>query len=383
MSGTRRGFMRVLGASAVILAAGGVGLTQCDPMPGEAVEAWNGPGRDVTDVRVRAIAHALLAPNPHNKQPWIADLREPGVVTFLCDRTRLLPHTDPPSRQIAIGCGAFLELLRMAAADQGYDAQVTLFPNGAWEEGQVGDAPLARIVFAAAPGVAKDPLFAHVRSRQTNRGPYSDAPLQASEASAIAEAIGDPDIAFAWTAEAEKLKALRNLAAAAWRVEVATDRTYQESVDVMRITAEEILKHRDGISLHGPFFWWAQRTGFFTRENALEASNRQQAMAMIDGQVKHTHSFAWLVTQANDRAAHLAAGRAYLRVALQAAGLGLTQHPLSQALQEFPEMVGPYQEIKTALGVPQTSTVQMFYRIGRADRAELSPRRPLKDFLRV
>ena len=61
MSGSRRGFMKVLGAGAVIVAAGAAGLTQCDPMPPEAVEAWTGPGANIADPRVRAIAFALLA----------------------------------------------------------------------------------------------------------------------------------------------------------------------------------------------------------------------------------------------------------------------------------------------------------------------------------
>ena len=34
---TRRAFLRVAGTSAVVLAAGAVGLTQCDPMPEAAV----------------------------------------------------------------------------------------------------------------------------------------------------------------------------------------------------------------------------------------------------------------------------------------------------------------------------------------------------------
>src|SRR5262245_15567948 len=101
---SRRTFLRVAGTSAVILAAGAVGLTQCDPMPEKAIEAWKGPTPNLRDPRVRALSYALLAPNPHNMQPWIADLQEPGVVTFLCDRTRLLPETDPYSRQITVGC---------------------------------------------------------------------------------------------------------------------------------------------------------------------------------------------------------------------------------------------------------------------------------------
>jgi hypothetical protein len=381
MSGSRRSFIKVLGAGAVIVAAGAVGLTQCDQMPPEAVEAWNGPGKDVADPRVRAIAYALLAPNPHNKQPWTVDLREPGVATFFVDPTRLLPETDPPSRQITIGCGAFLELLRMAAAEQGYDAQVALFPNGAWQEGAVGAEPLARVTFVAAAGAPKDPLFAHVLKRQTNRQPFEPKPITPEQAKALEDAVGDPMIRFGWTAEPQLMEKLRNVAAAAWRVEVGTDRAYQESVDVFRITAEEIARHRDGISLHGPFFWWANKTGLFTRETAFDDFGRSQAMSMIDPQVKGTASFAWLISSANDRPTQLAAGRAYVRSALASAGMGLTQHPLSQALQEFMAMVGPYQEIKTTLGALQSETVQMFYRVGTAAPSMLSPRRKLEDII--
>jgi hypothetical protein len=225
-------------------------------------------------------------------------------------------------------------------------------------------------------------LFAHVLTRQTNRGAFDAVPITGAQAKSIEAAVAAPGIAFGWTAEAGQMTKLRNLAAAAWRVEVGTDATYQESVDVMRITGEDIARHRDGIALHGPFFWWMNKTGLFNRENAMSQSNRAQAMNLIDGQVKGTSSFAWLVTELNDRATQLASGRAYVRSALASAGMGLTQHPLSQALQEFPEMTGPYQEIKTILGVPQTSTVQMFYRVGTAARGDLSPRRKLDAIIR-
>ncbi len=172
MAVSRRGVIRVLGTTAVIVAAGGVGLSQCDPMPDAAVEGWRGPAPDVKDPRVRALSYALLAPNPHNMQPWIADLREPGAVTFICDRTRLLPETDPYSRQITIGCGAFLELLRMAAAEQGFRTDVAAFPQGDWPENTVGDQPVCRVAFVPDQGIARDPLLAHVFKRRTNRSAY-------------------------------------------------------------------------------------------------------------------------------------------------------------------------------------------------------------------
>src|SRR6185503_12593149 len=97
---TRRAVLRVLGTSAVIVAAGGLGLSQVDQMPAQAIEAWKGPAPNMRDPRVRALSYALLAPNPHNLQPWIADLREASAITFIVDRTRSLPETDPYSRQI-------------------------------------------------------------------------------------------------------------------------------------------------------------------------------------------------------------------------------------------------------------------------------------------
>jgi hypothetical protein len=120
MSVSRRGVLRVLGVSAVARAAGGFAISQADQMPAVAVEGWKGPSPALKDPRLRALSHALLAPNPHNMQAWIADLREPDTITFFCDPARLLPQTDPFSRQIVIGCGCFLEILRLAAAQEGY-----------------------------------------------------------------------------------------------------------------------------------------------------------------------------------------------------------------------------------------------------------------------
>jgi hypothetical protein len=378
----RRNFMRVLGASGVIVAGAGLGLTQCDPMPAEAIVAWTGPDGTITDPRARAIAYALLAPNPHNRQPWIVDLREQNAATLYCDNTRLLPETDPASRQITIGCGAFLELFQMAAAAEGHVTSVTLFPAGGWPEGKIGDTPIARIEFQRGDAL-KSPLFDQVLKRRTNRGEYSGPALSPDEAMGMAAAIQDLPVQFGWSAEAGALAQLKDIAKTAWRIEADTDRTYLESVNLFRITGSEIAQHRDGLSMHGPFFWWMNRAGLFTREKALDAFNREQARTTFDGPIDSTPSFAWLTTAANDRAAQIAAGRAYLRASLKAAELGLSQQPLSQALQEFPEMAGPYAQIKTALGVSPEHTVQMFCRIGHGRDPGPSPRRAVSDIFRT
>jgi hypothetical protein len=292
-----------------------------------------------------------------------------------------LPETDPYARQITVGCGAFLELLRMAAAEQGLRADVTAFPGGDWPENGVGEQPVCRIAFVPDASVARDPLFAQVFKRRTNRSAFDATAVTPAETAAIAGALDGIPARFGWTSDGRQIAQLAAIAKRAWDIEVKKDATYKESVDVFRITGAEIAKHRDGLSMHGPFLWWMNKLGLFTQQNAMEPFGRTQALTFIDPQLA-VKAFAWIVTAANDRRAQLAAGAAYLRANLKATELGSAMHPLSQALQEFPEMLPVLAEHKRAVGAQESETVQMFFRLGRAATAEPAPRRPLDAIIR-
>ena len=67
--------------------------------PEAAVQPWRTATAE-TEPRRFMLAHGLLAPNPHNRQPWIADLREPGRIHLLCDGERSAPR-DPLFAAIA------------------------------------------------------------------------------------------------------------------------------------------------------------------------------------------------------------------------------------------------------------------------------------------
>jgi hypothetical protein len=94
-------------------------------VPASARAAWRDPPKDL-EMRHWVLSYALLAPNPHNMQPWLADIATAGEITLHLDPQRLLPASDPYGRQILMGAGAFLELLSMAAAKRGQRAEVTL-----------------------------------------------------------------------------------------------------------------------------------------------------------------------------------------------------------------------------------------------------------------
>ncbi len=67
---SRRSFIRLVGGG-VVLAATGT-LAGCSgELPEAAVQPWRSADREA-DMRRFMLAHALLAPNPHNLQPWTA-----------------------------------------------------------------------------------------------------------------------------------------------------------------------------------------------------------------------------------------------------------------------------------------------------------------------
>ena len=73
-----------------------------------------------------------------------------------------------------------------------------------------------------------------------------------------------------------------------------------------------------------------------------------------------------------------------MRLQLKATELGLQVHPMSQAVQEFPEMKPHYDRVHELLvGRPaEEETVQMLCRVGYAPPQQHTPRRGVEAIVR-
>jgi len=391
----RRNFLRVAGGGSIAAATLGAGaLSGCSasPMPLEAVEAWRGPGHDAStsaDVRRWLLSYAILAPHSHNLQSWVVDLGTPGEIVLSCDLKRLLPRTDPLSRQIMMSQGTFLELLDLAARERGLRADITLFPQGAFGPDKLDARPVAHIRLVPDTALGKDPLFGQILLRHTNRSAYDASRAIAPAAwHAMQQAVLPHKLGFghAGVEQADALARYLSLALEAWRIELSTPRTIMESYDVLRVGASEIAAHRDGLSNLDPMVWLLNRLGLFDRSKAPAPDDYATTSQVKDfGQkLDSTPGFLWLVSEGNDRVTQINAGRAYARVQLAATAQGLSMQPLSQALQEYPEQAKPYADIHRLCGASLPGqTVQMWARVGYAPPVEPAPRRRLQDFIRT
>ena len=389
----RRNFIRITGCGVIAAATlGTVGLTGCAQyMPAEAIEAWRGPAPELatSDLRRWLLSYAILAPHSHNLQSWIVDLSTPNEILLRCDLKRLLPQTDPLSRQIMMSHGTFLELLDLAAKERGLRADIQLFPEGAFGPERLDTRPVARIRLTRDAAVQRDALFGQLLLRRTNRSAYDlSRPVPATAWQAMAEAAKPHALRFGQvgTEQAELLARHRQIAAEAWRIELTTPRTIMESFDVLRVGPNEIAQHRDGLSLLDTKVVLLNRLGLFDRSKAPKPDDfaTTSQIKEFDQKISSTPGFLWMVTGDNDRVTQVNAGRAYSRVQLAATAQGLVMQPLSQALQEYPEQQKPYTDIHALAGATHPGeTVQMWARVGYAPEVSPAPRRRLQDFIRV
>jgi hypothetical protein len=367
MSLLRRHMLKLVGGGVILAATAPPAVFLATRTPEKALEPWRRAGQ-YAEPRMHALSWAILAPNPHNRQPWIAELSGTDTVRIFRDPERNLPVTDPFSRQLTIGMGCFLELMLIAASGTGHGVELRLFPDG--EAG-----PVASATFTA--GAARpDPLFAHAAQRRSCKEPFAETGLPGEVATLLASygrIVTDP----------ATVSELRALTWNAWLTEQGYDAANRESVELMRLGKREIEANPDGIDLGGPMLDTLAALGQISRAELLDpqSSASRQGVAMYKAMLEATPAYAVLTSGGNGRIDQIEAGRRWLRLNLAATGLGLSIHPVSQALQEFAQMK-PHFEAAHALLARPGETVQMLGRLGYGPKTPPSPRWPLEARLR-
>jgi len=383
---TRRLILATGAAGVAIIGAGAFRLLHSDLS--KARQPWADAGKSFGDPRLDALSYAVLAPNPHNRQPWLVRLDGDDALTLFCDLDRVLPETDPPNRQIVIGLGAFLELLRQAAAQSGYRLKTTPFPEG--EPYPVLDQrPVATVRFVPDTDVSADPLFGFALDRRTVRLPFDQArPVSADVLNRLDMGLRPGDGEFEWANDAANVEALKEINREGWLIEAGTTRTYYESTMLMRIGEHAINDNPDGIALSGPAMEAMRASGILTRDELEDQSSRayQASLDFYNGLIDTAMAFGWLSTSGNSRTDQLNAGAGWIRLHLAATREGLAMHPLSQVLQEFPEMAKKFEEIHDFTGMrpPQSRAdgrLQGLFRFGYAKFPPPAPRWPLESRL--
>ncbi|PJZ73803.1 hypothetical protein CH373_06495 [Leptospira perolatii] len=321
----------------------------------------------------------MTAPNAHNSQPWKFRILNDSEFLLFLDPSRLLTDTDPPARQSLISQGTFLECLAIGASAFGYEAKISLFPEGNAEIGNFAKKPIAKIALSAK-SISYDSLSEFLVSRRTTRTPFTGTFAKQESESLLSKAgILRNQLGFLF--EGNTKEELIGFCKKAFEVETNTYRTNEETRKWFRYSDDEWDNKKDGLSFRGSgltgFKHWLVSKFIVPpgQEVWHSSSAREGSVDVFQNAIAATPAFAWIQTKKDDSVSRVESGRDYARICLAAEACGFALHPVSQILEEYSEM----KELRLAgeklLNIPPPAKVQMLFRLGLSDYRYVSPRR--------
>ncbi len=379
----RRGFIYSAGAVVTVSS-----LPICFFKSGEKITSEKRPNPEKFNTpTIKGIAYGVNAPNPHNTQAWKFQLLSENKMLFFVDNTRLLVATDPTTRQIHIGCGCFLECMKLGMQRAGYRTIIHYFPEGAYQQKDIGKKPIAKISFAKNDSEKPSFLSDYIFRRKTSRLKYKESTISDSEFKPLLEKTIPEFLEIRLINESSELEQILPILYQGMEVETFTHNTHEESRKWFRQNDERIEQMRDGINFAGGGTtgiskWFAERQlktldpkiWHDTKANKLFLKKHKNKVLSSNGIVifkTSTNSFLdWIQT-----------GHDYFRFTLACTQKGFYLHPLSQVLQEFDEMKSLRGEFESLMKINAPEKIQMAVRIGKSNTPYYSFRRLTNDFI--
>lgn len=361
-------------------------------LPQTYLEPWaKSYASGFSDPRVRLAADGLLAASNHNMQPWKIQLdrTDPMVFYLYADSKRRTNAVDPYARQFMVSQGTFLEYVRVAGNQTGWHTNITFFPNGTYDENNLAHSmdtlPVAKISLTKSTP-QNDPLYNTLFLPDTNREAYTSAKLTSTQVQALSALTAGPGLSVDVYQRQHDLSSIGGYALQSAVIESGVSRVMDESSVLFRANEFEKNRYRYGYSMEGQGstgFSMQVMQGLVTLFPSLNSGKgaSENFIRYTRTSIDHTPAYAMIVSSDNSRTAQVESGMLYSRLVLTGHTLGLAMQPLSQALEEYPEMHAPYKGIKDAYA-PGGGTIQMLFRVGNpTQNTPLSMRRDVKALL--
>ncbi|SBV93118.1 conserved exported hypothetical protein [uncultured Eubacteriales bacterium] len=344
-----------------------------------------------SDPRVRLAAGGLLAASGHNMQPWKIELdkADPMVFYLYADSSRMTKEVDPYARQMVVSQGTFLEYVAVSGKKEGWSTDISFFPNGNYDEKNLAHSmdtlPVAKITLSKAQP-QNDPLYDAAFLPDTNRGTYQPEKLSSAQISSLESLSSGNGVFIKVVQDADNLRKIGGYAMQSATIEAGVRHVMDESSAIFRANESQKEQYRYGFSVEGQGTSGIMKPILQGLLTLLPSLNTGEAASriFIDStrtSVDNTPAYVMIVTSGNSRLAQVESGMLYSRLVLTGHTLGLAMQPLSQTLEEYPEMSAPYTEFKQAYA-PEGGTVQMLFRVGKpAKVAPLSMRRDVMELI--
>jgi len=310
------------------------------------------------------VRQAMLAPSSHNTQCWRFQIGDQSI-TIAPDLTRRCPVVDPDDHHVFVSLGCATENLVHAALAAGLHSEPRFDPTG--------DGTIA--VNLEATQARRTPLLQAISERQCTRGDYDGQPISAAELRQLDQAGTGDGVSVRLLTTRPGLENVLDYVVAGNTVQMNDAAFVSELQEWIRFGADEALRTGDGLFAGAsgnpvlPRWLGIRMMGlFFTPKSENEKYARQ---------VRNSAGMAVFVSERNDKAHWVEAGRCYERFALQATALGNRNAFLNQPVE-----VGAIRpQFAAWLGIASQQRPDLVVRFGRGPAMSLSMRRPVQAVL--
>lgn len=309
------------------------------------------------------VRYAALAPSSHNTQCWKFRMEE-NAISILPDLTRRCPVVDPDDHHLFASLGCATENLIQAA-----------LANGLKGEARFDSAGDGLIKIALNPTKAvTTPLFEAIPKRQCTKAEYDGKPLASEELALLEKAGTGNGVRIMLLTEKSAMEKTLDYIIQGNTTQVNDPAFVKELKAWIRFNDGEATRTGDGLYakssgnpalphwLGSPMFDWV-----FNAKSENDKCARQ---------VRSSAGIAVFVSEANDKAHWVEAGRCYERFALQAAALGIRNAFLNQPV----EVSNLRPQFASQLGI-NSGRPDMVVRFGRGPEMPKSLRRPVEAVL--
>lgn len=267
------------------------------------------------------VRYATLAPSSHNTQCWRFHLEE-HTISIRPDFSRRCPVVDPDDHHLYVSLGCALENLLQAARAHGLAAHVVV-------GGPTSGA--TRVEFG--PGRPEPtPLFAAIPHRQCTRSIYDGRPLATAELRQLEEAGTGSGVRVVLLTDRPQMESVLEYVIEGNTAQMRNPAFVRELKSWIRFNAADAATTGDGLfsraSGNPSVPRWLGRL-IFGLAYRVPAENDRFAR-----QIRSSAGIAVFVSQRDDHAHWIEAGRCYQRFALQATALGIRNAFVNQPVEE-------------------------------------------------
>jgi hypothetical protein len=247
--------------------------------------------------------------------------------------------------------------------------EINLFPMGEYDNTKesMKSKPVAKITLKKSE-VINDPLYNSIFMPDTSRVAYTHKKLSSKQINEIQGLSDDTDVSIVFYHDPQNSSTFGTIALESAQIESNIKRINDENEKLFRANEYQKNQYRYGFSLEGQGMSGIQMyftEGLLTLIPSLndEKSANEMFINQTQNAFDNTPAYVLIITKNNDRTSQVKAGILYSRFQLTAETMGFSVQPLSQSLEEYPEMSGIYHKIHQQFA-PEGSTIQMLVRVG-------------------